>query len=538
MFVHSNKLPPPRYRSRMLFPRSAGILLHVTSLPGPYGIGDLGESAYQFIEFLVSAGQQIWQILPLSPTIECDSPYSSYSAFAGNPLLISPEELVKDGFLTRSELGSFACLQASSQVDYAAATDLKNNILSVAFENFRASKECDRIDDFESYCTREQWWLRDFALFAALIRHYGNSNWRSWDPGLIHRDSRVLGQWRQALAREIEMQQFIQYLFDRQWSRLKQYANDRGVRLFGDMPIFVSLGSADVWANQKLFYLDEDGRPTVVAGVPPDYFSETGQLWGNPLYRWDHLEESGYRWWVQRIGAAFQRCDLLRIDHFRGFEAYWEIPAGAKTAIKGQWVSGPGSKLFDSIRQQLGELAIVAEDLGMITEEVHQLRDHLGFPGMRVLQFGFDSAADNFHRPESYPENSVAYTGTHDNDTLVGWYRERQVVCQQKARKDLLNQYLSADTTEHTVHWQLISMVFHSASHTAIIPMQDVLGLDNGSRMNRPGTAHGNWAWRLLPEQMSDRVAGDLRVITEHAGRLASVTTQREKAAGYQQDQR
>jgi 4-alpha-glucanotransferase len=507
----------------MLFPRSAGVLMHVTSLPSPFGIGDLGESAVRFIDFLVEAGQQIWQVLPLSPTIQCDSPYSSNSAFAGNPLLISPTELVKDGWLTRRELEGFGTLDASSRVDFPSVAAFKHRILTAAFENFRASSVCEQIDDFEAFCTQEQWWLRDFSLFAALIQHYGHDNWRSWDPGLVHREIRALGHWRETLSREIERQQFEQYLFDRQWKRLKEVANQRGIRLFGDMPIFVSLGSADVWAHQDLFYLDRDGKPSVVAGVPPDYFSETGQLWGNPLYRWDRLKETGYQWWIQRIGAAFRRCDLLRIDHFRGFEAYWEVPAEAKTAVNGRWVPGPGAALFEAVQQRLGDLAIVAEDLGMITEEVHRLRDRLGFPGMRVLQFGFDSADDVFHRPESYPENSVAYTGTHDNDTLLGWYQQRQKAKRQTATTDLLDHYLSADTTRDTVHWQLMTMVFNSASHTAIVPMQDVLGLGNESRMNRPGTAHGNWGWRLLPEQLSDQAAAGLRVIAEHSGRLALV---------------
>jgi 4-alpha-glucanotransferase len=503
-----------------LFPRSSGILLHITSLPSEFGIGDLGDFAYRFVDFLVEAGQQVWQILPLSPTIQCNSPYSSYSAFAGNQLLISPTRLVKDGFLLEEDLRVLGELPSFAQVDFAAAAAFKTKMLSIAFERFRRSEACTIIDDWEAFCTTQQWWLNDFALFAALIRHFGNDNWVTWDIGLVQRQREALSHWRKKLEREIEQEQFAQYLFFRQWQQLKEYANVRGVRLFGDMPIFVSHGSADVWANQGLFTLDDLGRRTVVAGVPPDYFSKTGQLWGNPLYRWDRLAETDYRWWVQRIRTAFQMCDLLRIDHFRGFEAYWEVDASAKTAINGRWVKGPGANLFQAIRKQLGELAIVAEDLGLITDEVHKLRDAFEFPGMRVLQFGFDSVADGFHRPENYPANSVSYTGTHDNDTIMGWYLARQKAKLKNGTRDLLDKYLSSDTQAASVHWQLINMVFNSASHTTIVPMQDVLGLGNEARMNLPGEAQGNWGWRLLADQLTDAVANNLRVITEHSGRL------------------
>ncbi|MBX3422591.1 MAG: 4-alpha-glucanotransferase [Pirellulaceae bacterium] len=507
------------------FPRSSGVLLHVTSLPGEYGIGDLGPAAFRFIDFLSAAGQSLWQILPLGPTIQCHSPYSSYSAFAGNPLLISPIQLVEDGFLQPEDLNDLLQVPLQSHVDFASAEQVRLVALERAFQRFQVSQACAEIDEFEAFCTLQQGWLRDFALFAALIEHYGNDQWTTWEPGIVHRDRPTLASWRERLAGQVQRQQFIQFLFFSQWQQVKRYANQRGIRIFGDMPIFVSHGSADVWAGQSLFHLDQDGHPTVVAGVPPDYFSQTGQLWGNPLYRWDRLEETGYRWWISRIGAAFQLYDVLRIDHFRGFEAYWEIPAGAPTAVQGRWLPGPGAKMFDAVRSQLGELPIVAEDLGLITKEVHQLREQLEFPGMRVLQFGFDSPTDGFHRPENYPLNSVAYTGTHDNETIIGWYRARQQSKQQSGQRDVLDRYLAADTRDDDVHWQLISMVMNSASHTVIVPMQDALGLGNEARMNFPGTVHGNWCWRAMPQQINSTLAAHLRVITEHSERyqLASV---------------
>lgn len=480
----------------------------------------MGDSAYRFVDFLVEAGQQIWQILPLSPTIQCNSPYSSFSAFAGNHLLISPTKLVSDGFLLAEDLLELDEQPSRSQVDFEAAAFTKSKMLAIAYQRFRQSQACSMIDDFEAFCTTQQWWLNDFALFAALIRHHGNDNWVTWELGLVQRHRETLSLWRKKLEREIEQEQFAQYLFFQQWQQLKEYANARGVRMFGDMPIFVSHGSADVWANQSLFTLDNLGRRTVVAGVPPDYFSETGQLWGNPLYRWDRLAATDYRWWVQRIRAAFQMYDVLRIDHFRGFESYWQVDASAATAIEGLWVKGPGANLFQAIKRQLGDLAIVAEDLGLITDEVHQLRDSCGFPGMRVLQFGFDSADDGFHRPENYPANSVSYTGTHDNDTIMGWYLARQKAKLKNGSRDILDKYLSSDTQLQSVHWQLINMVFNSASHTAIAPMQDVLGLGNDARMNLPGEAQGNWGWRLLNDQLDEALASQLRVVTEYSGRL------------------
>jgi 4-alpha-glucanotransferase len=504
------------------FPRSSGVLLHLTSLPGDYGVGDLGDSAYRFVDFLCQAGQQIWQILPLGPTIQCNSPYSCYSAFAGNPLLISPELLTKEDLLGQQDLRSLPQSGFSSQADYEAATKIKRRMLELAYKRFRTSGSCMISDDYEAFCTVQQWWLSDFALFAALLRRFGHDGWSNWDVGLATRDRLTMNRYRKELEYEIQLQQFAQYLFFKQWHQLRDYANRRGIRLFGDMPIFVSHGSADVWANQQLFNLDQHGRPNVVAGVPPDYFSESGQLWGNPLYRWDRLAQSDYRWWIQRIRSAFQLYDMLRIDHFRGFEAYWEVPADARTAVSGRWVKGPGRQLFESVQRVLGQLPIVAEDLGLITDEVHQLREEYDFPGMRVLQFGFDSVEDTFHRPESFPINSVAYTGTHDNETIVGWYQGRQKSKVESTKTDVLDQYLSADTEENSVHWQLITMLLNSASHTAIVPMQDLLGLGNQARMNMPGLAHGNWGWRMHADQMSDQLAQSLRVVTECSSRLQS----------------
>jgi 4-alpha-glucanotransferase len=509
----------------MEFPRSSGILLHITSLPSEFGIGDLGPGAYAFVDFLRNACQQIWQILPLGPSIRGDSPYSCYSAFAGNALLVSPVELVRDGLLTQSELEQFELPESRPEVaDYLGATEFKWQLLKVAYNRFFSQPVCEQIDHFEAFCTTQKWWLDDFALFAALMKHFGTDQWDRWDADLVRREPEALVRWRETLSKQIEFEQFVQFTFFAQWHRLKDYANQQGIKLFGDMPIFVAHGSADVWANQRLFTLDVNGVPDFVAGVPPDYFSETGQLWGNPLYNWEALAETDYAWWTRRFQAAFELYDLLRIDHFRAFESYWEIPATAKNAIGGRWAPGPGTAPFDAAKHKLGELAIVAEDLGLITDAVHELRDQLGFPGMRILQFGFDQEHDNYHRPEAYPTNSAAYTGTHDNSTIISWYRARQVAkALEEGKTDILDRYLddaTAEDRDRWIHWQLIAMVLGSASHTAIIPMQDILGLDDSARMNVPGLADNNWRWRVLPSQITDSLAAELRIVTEHTGRV------------------
>lgn len=484
----------------MRFPRTSGVLLHISSLPSQFGIGDLGPGATQFIDFLESSGQKLWQVLPLGPPARGDSPYSCYSAFAGNPSLISPEQLVEDGWLSREDISlGERSAESGTKVDFRAAEQLKQQLLEKAFANAKSGLSED--SRFVQFQNDNAFWLIDFSRFQALLKHFDNPDWTQWPERLVRRDPEELEQWDSTLADDILFSQFSQFLFDQQWKRVKQLANDRGIRIFGDMPIFVAHESADVWANQSLFFLDADGKQTVVAGVPPDYFSETGQRWGNPLYRWDVCESQGYSWWVERFRFAFRHFDLLRVDHFRGFESYWEIPATAETAIDGQWRKGPGSGPFDAAREKLGELAIVAEDLGLITDEVHELRDQLQFPPMRILQFGFEQENDVFHRPGHYPEHSVAYTGTHDNDTLMGWYTQRS---EEKPDNQLLDPFLQGDGE---IHQQLIKAVLGSESDTVVIPMQDLLGLGNEARMNLPGEPDGNWAWRVQADAFSEELS-------------------------------
>jgi 4-alpha-glucanotransferase len=412
----------------MIQQRAAGILLHITSLPSVGAVGDLGPAAREFVDFLARAGQAVWQILPLGPTIHGNSPYSCYSAFAGNPLLVSISDLAQDGLLSSAELSELSHAVPSANTrdcDYELARSVKGQALQRSHETFRLGNDQNLAAEFEQFRTKQADWLTDYALFAALMKSLGTDDWSQWDTAVIRRDEQALQSWRARLGTEIEFEEFVQFMFWRQWTKLRHYAHSRNVLLFGDMPIFVAHGSADVWSHQDLFHLDHRGRQTVVAGVPPDYFSTSGQLWGNPLYDWNRLAETGYDWWVRRFGWAFENFDLLRIDHFRGFESYWEVPAEATTAVGGRWVSGPGRAPFDAARNRLGDLPIVAEDLGLITDEVHELRADLDFPGMRVLQFGFDQPGDFYHRPDHYPEQCVAYTGTHDNHTLRSWY-ERQ----------------------------------------------------------------------------------------------------------------
>jgi 4-alpha-glucanotransferase len=491
----------------MKFPRSSGILLHPTSLPGRYGIGELGLEAYSFVDALAAARQTLWQVLPLGPTGYGDSPYQSFSAFAGNTLLISLDLLVKEKLLTAEDLEGAPSF-AEDRVNFGGVIEFKNAQLEKAYERFKQESGERLRRAFEAFQSYAASWLDDYALFRAIKNQRDGKVWSEWDEGLRRRDPDALKRTRQELYDEVEAQEFYQFLFFRQWAALKKYANQKGVLIVGDIPIFVSYDSADVWTHPDLFKLDEAGKPSVVAGVPPDYFSATGQLWGNPIYDWERMREDGFNWWAERVRASFEMMDILRIDHFRGFAAAWEIPAGDKTAERGRWVKVPGGELFSRLRENLGgDLPIIAENLGLITPDVEGLRREFGFPGMRILQFGFSSDADNKFLPHNYEHEDVAYTGTHDNDTTVGWFNAQEgagstrSAAQITKEREYCMKYLKTDGRE--ISWDLVRAVFASVANIALIPLQDVLGLGTDARMNLPASTSGNWDWRFR--------AGDLK---------------------------
>ena len=509
----------------MNFPRSSGILLHPTSLPGPFGIGDLGPAAYAFADYLVTSGQSLWQMLPLGPTGYGDSPYACYSAFAGNTLLISPEQLVAEGLLFTSDFPKEVSTPAEP-VNFERVHQIKDQLLRKAYQNYKQpSDQGDHSlrDAFEQFILHSARWLDDYALFRVLKDVHGGVAWNEWEPALRSREPPALEQARHELHEEVEAQKFYQFLFSRQWFALKAYCNEKGIKLVGDIPIFVAHDSADVWTNPDQFKLNEDGSPVVVAGVPPDYFSATGQLWGNPLYNWDQMRADGFKWWIERVHATLQIVDIVRIDHFRGFAACWEIPGGDKTAERGRWVEAPGRELFAAIREALGELPIIAEDLGVITPDVEALRDDCGFPGMRILQFAFSSDSKNHDLPHNYHRNVVVYTGTHDNDTTTGWFSSvagegsTRTVEQVERERKFCMQYLNTDGKE--IHWDFIRAVMASVANTAVVPLQDLLGLGNEARMNLPNSTEGNWAWRFEPDALTDELAQRLRGLTELYGR-------------------
>ena len=494
----------------MSFPRSSGVLLHPTSLPSPFGIGDLGDDAYRFVDFLHSSGQKLWQILPLGPTGHGNSPYASYSAFAGNTLLISLERIARAGLLTEGDFRGVPDFR-DDEVDFEQVAIFKKALLLKSYQRFKQLQLPQIANSFKTFSATEKYWLEDYALFQALKDANGGRAWTDWDSALINRDKETLAATRQTLAAEIEAQKFYQFLFFYQWAELKAYCNQSGIRIIGDIPIFVAHDSADVWTNPDQFKLDSNGLPTVVAGVPPDYFSETGQLWGNPLYNWQRMASDGFAWWINRVSSTLKTVDLVRIDHFRGFAACWEIPAGDKTAEHGQWVSAPGIQLFQAIRKALGDLPIIAEDLGVITPDVDKLRDDFGFPGMRVLQFGFgDAKATNVNLPHNYLRKIVAYTGTHDNDTTIGWFRSPT---QLENERRFCLEYLASDGKE--IHWDFIRAVFASVADTAIVPLQDLLGLGSEARMNLPNSTEGNWRWRFRTGALTDQLAKKLKRLTE-----------------------
>lgn len=502
--------------------RASGILLHPTSLPSKYGIGDLGATAYKFIDFLESAKQTYWQVLPLGPTGYGDSPYQSFSAFAGNTNLISPQFLVRDGFLTGEEINQKPDFPIG-RVDFGLLYDWKNHILALAFERFRQPTNANSRAEFEAFCHHEKFWLDDYALFRAIKKSQDQKMWLEWDEPLRLRDEKALSEARQSLGDDIEAQKFQQWLFFRQWNDLKRYCETKNIKIVGDVPIFVSLDSSDVWCNPHEFKLNADGTPKVVAGVPPDYFSATGQLWGNPIYDWEAMQKNDFRWWAARVHATLKLVDIVRVDHFRGFAAAWEVPGGDETAENGQWVNVPGKKLFETLKRVFGDLPFWAEDLGVITPDVEELRDYFGFPGMRILQFAFGGDAKSQDLPHNYIKNSVAYTGTHDNDTTIGWFSSKAGAgstrdeTQVKREREFCLKYLNSDGAE--IHWDFIRAVWASVSNTTIAPMQDLLGLGTEARMNLPASKSGNWFWQCKEEDFSEEIAERLKKLTEIYGR-------------------
>jgi len=499
----------------MGFPRSSGILLHPTSLPGRFGVGDLGEPAHAFVDWLAEAGQKIWQVLPLGPTGYGDSPYQSFSAFAGNPLLIDLTPLEDRGWLSAGDLANAPAFPEDA-ADYGSVMAYKLPMLAKAASEFRTFASADDRRAFVDFRARHAAWLDDFALFMALKKAHGGAVWSRWEDGAARRDPAALTAWRDRLSDEVETHQFAQYLFFSQWEELHRHCRGRNVRVMGDLPIYVAHDSADVWAHPELFLLDANGDPECVAGVPPDYFSATGQLWGNPIYRWDDIARSGYKWWIDRFRAALGLVDMLRLDHFRGFEAYWRVRAGEPTAISGEWVKGPGAPLFEAVESALGPLPIVAENLGVITPEVESLRERLGYPGMSILQFAFgkDPQGPSF-RPHNYPRERVVYTGTHDNDTTVGWWASTGTGDSTRTPEDVRKEhafaaeYLAIGGDE--IHWALIRTALASVADVALFPMQDALGLGSGARMNLPGRPAGNWRWRVRRDALTPALARRLR---------------------------
>jgi 4-alpha-glucanotransferase len=504
--------------SCVIFPRCSGILLHVTSLPGGHGIGDLGSSAREFVEFLAEAGQKLWQVLPLSPTGYGDSPYQCFSAFAGNPLLIDLCALREQGLLSLQDLSN-APVFSQTQVEYGRVNEFKRGLLRKAANAFFAGgPQADR-GAFDLFCKDNAHWLEDFALFMACKDGHKGSSWANWDLGIRRRNAATLLEWRKLLSAEIDIHKFAQFEFFQQWESLRSHCAARRVKIMGDVPIYVAHDSADVWARPELFQLDDQGRTTVVGGVPPDYFSATGQLWGNPLYRWDASVATGHRWWIDRFRASLKLFDLVRLDHFRGFEAYWEVPASAATAEAGKWVKGPGAEFFQTLQQQLGELPFVAENLGVITPEVEGLRCQFGFPGTSVLQFAFgtDPQGPTF-RPHNYSRELLAYTGGHDNDTTVGWWTSSGAGDSTRTEDDIRKEREFARSylgfVNELVNWVFIRAVLASVATMAVFPLQDVLGLGSEARMNLPGTASGNWKWRFQEKALTREISEELRRLT------------------------
>lgn len=495
--------------------RTSGILLPISSLPSKYGIGCFSKEAYDFVDWLKKAGQCYWQILPLVPTSYGDSPYQSFSTYAGNPYFIDLEKLIEEGVLTKEECDEIDFGSNKSDIDYEKIYNARYVLLRKAYENSNISQN----DSYNKFVHENAWWLKDYALFMAVKNRFGGQQWTEWAEDIRLRYGYAIEYYQRELYFDIEFQQYMQFKFYEQWTSLKEYANKNGVKIIGDIPIYVAMDSADVWANPELFLLDSKNVPIAVAGCPPDGFSATGQLWGNPLYRWDYHQSTGYYWWMSRLNYSFNMYDIVRIDHFRGFDEYYTIPYGEKTAINGKWVKGPGMSLFWKMWEVLGKRPVIAEDLGYMTESVKQLVEESGFPGMKVLEFAFDerdtgNASD--YLPHNYCENSVAYTGTHDNDTINGWLKTIS-----ENEKKIVKEYLNAKyIPDEELYWAIVCEVMKSHAHMCIIPMQDYLGCDTNSRINQPSTVGKNWRWRITEEELSTDIQKKIREITRRYGRL------------------
>ncbi|MBI3352385.1 MAG: 4-alpha-glucanotransferase [Nitrospirae bacterium] len=501
-----------------MYRRGSGLLLHVSSLPSPFGIGDLGPSAYRFADLLFEARQSYWQVLPINPTSTFmgNSPYNSDSAFAGNPLLISPELLEKEGLLSRSDLDAFPSLPAR-RVDYEAATLFKKKILHRAYESYQSSLEKD--PEFAAFCKENAPWLEDYALLKVLKEHFNGVSWNHFPAGLMNRDKNILDRYREAFKNQILSEQFLQFIFFKQWFSLKNYCNRKNIRVIGDIPIYVQYNSADIWTHPGLFHLDPEGRPWIVAGVPPDYFSNIGQLWGNPLYNWEALKTTRYAWWIERLSHNLKLFDLVRLDHFRGFAGYWQVPAGETTAEHGTWAPAPAEDFFKTLFSHNPDLPVIAEDLGVITPDVVEIMNRFRIPGMKLLVFAFgDNLPVHPYAPHNYAGNCLVYTGTHDTNTARGWFTKEA----SPGDRERLSAYLGKEVNEESIPLELIRLAMMSVANTVIIPVQDLLGLGEEARMNLPGTTHGNWEWRLLPDQLTPLLTARLAQMTLIYGRTGN----------------
>lgn len=492
--------------------RRSGMLLPITSLPSKYGIGSFSKEAYDFIDMLQNAGQRLWQILPIGPTGQGDSPYQSFSTFAGNPYFIDLDELVREGLLSEDECNSYDWGDNESYIDYEKICLSRFKILNIAYKRSQIRLN----NEFNEYCENNKWWLHDYALYMAIKDSYNGQSWTEWNQDIKSRKEEAILSYEEKLREEIEFYKYLQYLFYKQWNKLKSYANEKGISIIGDIPIYVSLDSADTWANPELFQLNEECTPTAVAGCPPDSFSETGQLWGNPLYDWEYHKSTNYEWWIKRTKQSFELYDIVRIDHFRGFDEYYSIPYGESTAMNGSWQKGPGIELFARLKEVLGNVEIIAEDLGFLTDSVQQLLKDTGYPGMKIIQFAFDSREDSDYLPHNYNRNCVVYTGTHDNNTICGWYKEINEEDKNMCIDYMNNRY----TPENEIHWDFICLAMRSVSDTCIIPVQDYLGLGAEARINTPSTLGVNWKWRMKKDCFSDQMIKKIKMLTRVYSRL------------------